>query len=70
VKKSIRILKKPTGSVWFRFYKFKIKKTKPNRIQTKKIRKNQAKPEKTKPNRKNRAKQGKLNQTGLNRFLF
>jgi hypothetical protein len=51
-KKSIRILKKLTGSVWFRFYKSKTEKTKlnPNR---KKIRnkpsqtgKNQVKPEK------------------------
>jgi hypothetical protein len=54
-------LKKPTGSVRFRFYKPEIKKTEP-------------KPKKPKPNRKkmsqNRAKLKKPSQTGLNRFLF
>jgi hypothetical protein len=50
-------LKKPAGSVWFRFYKQKTKKTEPNRTQTEKIqKKKQAKTEKTEPNRKNRAK--------------
>jgi hypothetical protein len=34
--KSIKILKKPTGSVRFRFYKPEIEKTKPNRTQTEK----------------------------------
>jgi hypothetical protein len=39
-------LKKPTGSVWFWFYKPKTEKTEPNRTQTEKTEKNQAKPEK------------------------
>jgi ribonuclease PH len=46
VKKTMKILKKPTGSVRFRFYKPKTKK--PNRTQTEKkpsqIGKNRAKP--------------------------
>jgi hypothetical protein len=42
-KKPIKILKKPTGSVRFRFYKFETKKTKP-------------KPKKPNPNQKNRVK--------------
>jgi len=46
-------LKKPAGSVWFRFYK---QKTNQNRQKTRK---------KTEPNRKNRAKTGK---TEPNRF--
>jgi len=46
--KAIKILKKPTGSVWFWFYKPKIEKTKPNRTEPK--------PKKIKPNWKNRAK--------------
>jgi hypothetical protein len=54
-KKPIKILKKPVGSVRFRFYKSKTKKTKLNR-------KNQAK------SVKNRAKLKKPSQTGLNRF--
>jgi hypothetical protein len=55
-KKPIKILKKPTGSVRFRFFKSGTGKTEPNR---KKTGKNRAKPsqnEKTEPNRKNRAK--------------
>ena len=32
--KLIKILKKPTGSVWFRFYKPKTEKIEPNRTQT------------------------------------
>jgi hypothetical protein len=59
-KKSIKILKIPTSSVWFRFYKLEIKKTEPKQ-------KNQ---EKTELNRKNRAKPEKPSQTGLNRFWF
>jgi hypothetical protein len=56
-------LKKPAGSVRFRFYKQKTEKTKPNRNETDKNRKkNRAK---TEPNRKNRAKTGK---TEPNRF--
>jgi hypothetical protein len=39
----IIILKKPTGLVWFRFYKAETEKTKPNR-------KNRVKLEKTEPN--------------------
>jgi hypothetical protein len=50
-KKSIKILKKPAGSI--RFYKQKTKKTEPNR---KKTGKKQAKPEKLSQNGKNRAK--------------
>ena len=52
--KPIRILKKSTGSVQFRFYKPETEKTKPN--PNKKNRKNRAKPEKNEPNQKNRAK--------------
>jgi hypothetical protein len=66
--KSITFLKKPAGSVRFRFYKQKTEKTEPNR--------NQKNKKKTEPNRKNRAKQKKPSQnrkkpsqTGLNRFL-
>ena len=68
--KLIKIFKKPVGSVWFRFYKKKTEKTKPNRTETKKNR------AKIKPNRKNRAKTKKIepklekpSQTGLNRVL-
>ena len=54
-KKPIKILKKPTGSVWF--YKLKTGKNELNQTQTKQ---KQKKPEpnwkKTEPNRKNRAK--------------
>jgi len=52
--KPIRILKKPTGSVWFWFYKLETEKTEPNRTQTEKNRakqKKQSQAEKTKPNR-------------------
>jgi len=42
-------LKKPTGSVWFWFYKPKTEKTEPNRTQTEKTEKNQVKPEKNEP---------------------
>jgi len=51
VKKPIKILKKPTGSVQFRFYKPKTEKIEPDRTQSEK---NRAKPEKkpsqTEPN--------------------
>jgi hypothetical protein len=57
--KAIKILKKLTGSVQFRFYKPKTKKTEPNPNR----KKTRAKSE------KNRAKPKKLSQTGLNRFL-
>jgi hypothetical protein len=46
--KLIKILKKSTGSVQFRFYKPKTEKTEPNP--------NRKKPSQTEPNRKNRAK--------------
>jgi len=42
--KSIKILKKPTGSVWFGFINLKLNRTEP------KPEKNQAKQEKTEPN--------------------
>jgi hypothetical protein len=50
-------LKKPAGSVRFRFYKQKTEKTELNRTETdKKSEKNRAKPKKPSQNRKNRAK--------------
>ena len=60
----IKILKKPIGSVWFRFYKPEIKKTKPNQTQTEQNQKkkpelNRKKPsqaEKTDPDQKIRTK--------------
>jgi hypothetical protein len=51
IKKPIKILKKPTGSVWFRFYK---PKTEPNRTEPKQ-KKTEKKPSQN-PNRKNWAK--------------
>jgi len=57
-KKQIKILKKPTDSVRFWFYKPETKKIEPN-PNKKKTRKNRVKPE------KNRAKP-----VGLNRFRF
>jgi hypothetical protein len=69
-------LKKPTGSVRFRFYKPETKKTEPNRNRkkTEPNRKNRAQ---TEPNRKNRAKpifvlknQTEPKPVGLNRFRF
>jgi len=51
--KPIKILKKPTGSVWF--YKLETEKIKPNPIR-KKLEKNRATPKKP-------------SQTRLNRFL-
>jgi hypothetical protein len=51
-KKPIKILKKPAGSVWFRFYRQKTKKTEP-------------KPKKTEPNRANPENRAK---TEPNRF--
>ena len=64
--KLIKIFKKPVGSVWFRFYKKKTEKTKPNRTETKKKpSQNQAKPEKPSQIQENRAKTGK---TEPNRF--
>ena len=75
-------MKKPAGSVQFRFYKQKTEKTEPNRNRQK-TGKKPSQTEKTEPNRKkpsqnreNRAKTGKTkpkpekpSQTGLNRFL-
>jgi len=50
----VKILKKPSCSVRFRFYKQKTKKTEPKPKKTGK--KNQAKPEKPSQTKKNRAK--------------
>jgi hypothetical protein len=52
-------LKKPTGSVWFWFFKPGTGKTEPNRTGKK--------PSQTEPNRKNRVKPKKPSQTGKNR---
>jgi hypothetical protein len=53
-------LKKPAGSVWFRFYKQKTEKTEPKPEKTGKKtepnRKNRVKLEKTEPKPENRAK--------------
>ena len=66
MKKPIKILKKLTGSVRFRFYKPKTEKTESKQKKLEKkpsqIRK------KTEPNRKNRVKPKKSSQTSLNRF--
>jgi hypothetical protein len=66
-------LKKPTGSVWFWFFKPGTEKTEPN-LNRKKLEKNRAKTEKTEPNRfepvfvlKNRTEPKPV---GLNRFRF
>jgi len=56
----IKILKKPTDSVRFQFYKPKTEKTEPN--QTESNQKNRVKPEKIKP------KRGKTEKTKSNRF--
>jgi hypothetical protein len=61
VKKPIKILKKPTGSVWFWFFKPGTEKTEPNWEKPSQTGK---KPSQNEPNRK------KPSQTGLNRFLF
>jgi hypothetical protein len=61
-------LKKLAGSVWFRFYKPKTEKTKPN-SNRKKTEQKPSQTEKTEPNQKNRAKQKKPSQAGLNWFL-
>jgi len=59
-------LKKPAGSVRFRFYKQKTEKTESNRTETdKKPEKNRAKPKKPSQNRENRAK---IEKTEPNRF--
>jgi len=50
-KKPIKILKKPTGSVQFRFYKLETKKIEPNP--------NRKKPGKNKPNQKKPSQIGK-----------
>jgi len=54
-KKSIKILKKPTDSVRFRFYKPKTEKTEPN-PNRKKPEKKPSQTEKTEPNWKNQTK--------------
>jgi hypothetical protein len=64
-------LKKPTSSVWFRFYKLKIEKSEPNPNK-----KNQAKPEKNRAKtEQNRFEQvfslkTKPKPVSLNRFRF
>jgi hypothetical protein len=59
-------LKKPAGSVRFRFYEQKTEKTEPNRTETdKKLEKKPSQTGKTEPNRENRAKTRK---TEPNRF--
>jgi ubiquitin len=72
-------LKKPAGSVRFRFYKPKAEKTEPNRNRKKPVKKPSQtepkleKPSQTKKNRaktkKNKPKLRKPSQTGLNWFL-
>jgi hypothetical protein len=71
-------LKKPTGSVRFRFYKQKTEKTELNRTKPKLKKKPEKKPNqtgKTEPNQKmrkpsqNRAKLEKPSQTSLNQFF-
>jgi Sec-independent protein translocase protein TatA len=48
--KSIRIFKKPAGSVRFQFYKSETEKTEPNpNKKNQKTKNTQAKPEKTEP---------------------
>jgi hypothetical protein len=59
-KKPIKILKKLTDLVWFRFYKPKTEKTEPNRTQTGK------KPSQT---RKTKPKPSQTGKTEPNRFL-
>ena len=52
-KELIKILKKPTDSIMFRFYKLETEKTEPNRSQTKKTEPNYFEPafiKKTEPN--------------------
>jgi len=59
-KKPIKILKKPTGSVRFRFFKSGTGKTEPNRTGKK--------PEKTEPNRAKTKKPSQTEKTEPNRF--
>jgi len=68
--KPIRILKKLTGSVRFRFYKPETEKTKPNpnRKKPSRARKNRVKPKKTEQNRKTQKNRAKLEKTEPNRF--
>jgi hypothetical protein len=68
-KKPIKILKKPTGSVRFYFYKPETKKTEPNPNKQKPEKKPSQTGKKPSQTRKNRVKLKKLSQTGLNRFL-
>jgi hypothetical protein len=67
-----KILKKPTGSVRFRFYKPETKKTGPNPNRKKNQKKNRAKPKKSSqtgfcPKKPNRTE---LKPIGLNWFWF
>jgi len=63
--KPIKFLKKPAGSVRFRFYNQKTKKTEPNRNRKKIGKKTEPNRKKPSQNRENRAKTGK---TEPNRF--
>jgi hypothetical protein len=63
--KPIKFLKKPAGSVRFRFYKQKTKKTEPNQNRQKTGKKPSQNRKKLSQNRENRAKTGK---TEPNRF--
>jgi hypothetical protein len=63
-KKLIRILKKLTGSVRFRFYKPEIEKTKPNRTHSEKTESNRFEPVFVLKNR------NEMKPVGLNRFRF
>jgi hypothetical protein len=67
--KPIKILKKPTGSVQFWFFKPGTGKTELNRTEPEP---NKTEPNrvKTEPNGKNLAKPKKPSQTGLNQFLL
>jgi hypothetical protein len=49
-------LKKPTGSVWFRFYKPETEKTEKTELKPEKTESNGKNRAKTNPNRKNQAK--------------
>ena len=70
-------MKKPAGSIRFRFrfYKLETKKTEPNRTQTEKNRVKQKKTnpnQKTEPNWKNRAETGRFEPVSVffKKFLF
>jgi hypothetical protein len=58
-------LKKPAGSVWFRFYKQKTEKPNRNRKKTEPNWKNRAKPKKPSQTKKTEPKPRKPSQTGF-----